>query len=94
MDKELKGALYQIIDQLNERKNTSTMFYSTHLNKRYPFYDRNGRTCKIQSANDDIIRQNIQTNLNYIKNNVIVLLEAQKNTKSKNPKVVKTNMQT
>ena len=59
MDKELKGTLYQIIDQLNERKNTSTMFYSTHLNKRYPFYDRNGRTCQIQSANDDIIRQNI-----------------------------------
>ena len=41
-------------------------FYSIFLNKIHPLYDRNGRTCKILFANDDIIRQNIYTNLNYV----------------------------
>ena len=67
MDKELiEGKLYQIIDQFNERKITSTEFYSILLNKIHPFYDGNGRTCKILFANDDIIKQNTYTNLNYI----------------------------
>ena len=67
MDKELIGdKLYQIIDQFNERKIMSTKFYSILLNKIHPFYDGNGRMCKILFANDDVIRQNIQTNLNYI----------------------------
>ena len=67
MDKELiKDKLYQILDQFNERKITSTKFYSIHLNKIYSFYDGNGRRCKILFANDDIIRQNIQGKLNYI----------------------------
>ena len=59
-DKELiEDKLYQIIDQFNERKITSTKFYSILLNKIHPFYDGNGRTCKILFANDDILRQNI-----------------------------------
>ena len=32
----------------------------------------------------------INKNLNYIENNVILLFEVQKNTESKNPKVVRT----
>ena len=60
MDKELiEDKLYQIIDQFNERKILSTKFYSILLNKIYPFYDRNGRTCKMLFANDDVTRQNI-----------------------------------
>ena len=60
MDKELiEDKLYQIIDQFNERKITSTKFYSILLNKTHPFYEGNGRTCKILFANDDIIKQNI-----------------------------------
>ena len=60
MDKELiEDKLYQIIDQFNERKITSTKFNSILLNKTHPFYDENGRTCKILFANDDIIRQNM-----------------------------------
>ena len=48
-----------MIEQFNEKKITSTKFYSMFLNKVHPFYDGNGRTCKIQFANDDIMRQNI-----------------------------------
>ena len=60
MDKELiEDKLYQIIDQFNGRKITSTKFYSILLNKIHQFYDGNGRTCKILCANDDVIRQNI-----------------------------------
>ena len=60
MDKELiEDKLYQIIDQFNERKITSTEFYSILLNKIHPFYDGNGRTCQILFANDDIIWQYI-----------------------------------
>ena len=67
MEKELiEHKLYQIIDQFMERRITSTKFYSIFLNKIHPFYDGNGRTCKILFANDDIIRQNILTNFNYI----------------------------
>ena len=67
MDKELiEDKLYQIIDQFNERKITSTEFHSILLNKIHPFYDENGRTCKILFANDDIMKQNTYTNLNYI----------------------------
>ena len=57
MDKELiEDKLYQIIDQFNERKITSTEFYSILLNKIHPFWDGNGRTCKILFANDDMIK--------------------------------------
>ena len=59
-NKELiENTFYQIIDQYNERKITSTKFYSVLLNKIDPFYDENGRTCKILFGNDDIIRENI-----------------------------------
>ena len=76
MDKELMDdKLYQIIDQFNGRKITSAKFYSIPLNKIHPLYDGNGRTCKILFANNDIIIQNISTNLNYMLNNFIVLLE-------------------
>ena len=68
MDKELIGdKLYQIIDKFNERKITSTKFYSILLNKIHPFYDVNGRMCKVLFANNDIIiTQNIYANLNCI----------------------------
>ena len=48
MDKELiEDKFYQKIDQFHERKITSTNFYSILLNEIYPFYDGNGRTCKM-----------------------------------------------
>ena len=60
MDKDLiEDMHYQIIDQFNEKKITSTKFCSILLNKIHPFYDESGRACKILFANDDIIRQNI-----------------------------------
>ena len=60
MDKELiEDKLYQIMDQFNERKIISTKFYSIPLNKMHPFYDGNGRTCKIMFANDNVIRQDV-----------------------------------
>ena len=38
MDKDfVEDRLYQIIDQINERKITSAKFYSILLNKIYPF---------------------------------------------------------
>ena len=59
-DKELvQDKLYQIIDQFNKRKITSTKFYSILLNKIHQFYYGNGRTCKILFANNDIIKQNV-----------------------------------
>ena len=75
-----------MIDQFNERKVTSTKFYSILLHKIYPFFDRNDRTCKILFASDDIIKQNIQTNLNMLS----YCLKSRKDTESKNPKVART----
>ena len=47
MDKDLiENKLHQTINQFNERKITSTKFYSILLNKIHPFYDGNGRTGK------------------------------------------------
>ena len=58
MDKELiEDKLYQIIDQFNERKITSTKSYSILLNKMHFIMEMVGRV--ILFANDDIIRQNI-----------------------------------
>ena len=58
MDKELiEDKLYQIIDQFNERKITSTKSYSILLNKMYFMMEMVERV--ILFANDDIIRQNI-----------------------------------
>ena len=51
--------LYQVINQFNERKITSTKFFSILLHKIHPLYDGNRRTCELMFANDDIIRQNI-----------------------------------
>ena len=48
-----KDKLYQIIDQLNKRKITPIKFYSIIIHKIHPFYDGNGRTCKILFANND-----------------------------------------
>ena len=60
IDKELiEDRFYQIIDQFNKRKITSTKSYSILLNKIHSFYDGNDRTCKILFANDDLKRQNI-----------------------------------
>ena len=56
--------MFDVIKEIliSEKKFTetnSTKFYSILLNKIHPFYDGNGRTCKILFANDGIIRQNI-----------------------------------
>ena len=60
IDKKLiEDQLYQIKYQFNEKKTTSTKFYSIPLNKMHPLYDGNSRTCNILFANDDVIRQNI-----------------------------------
>ena len=57
MDKDwTEDKVYQIADQFNEIKITSTSFYLILLNKAHPFYDENCRTCEIVFANDDIIR--------------------------------------
>ena len=54
MDKDLnKDKLYQTIDQLDKRKITPVKFYSIFLNKIHPFYDANGRMCKIIFADDN-----------------------------------------
>ena len=59
MDYKYIGIIDKIIDQFNERKITSTKFYSILLFKIHTFYGGIGRTCKILFANDDIIRQNM-----------------------------------
>ena len=60
MNKEvIENKLYQMIDQFNKREITSLKFYSILLYKIHPFYDGNGRTCKIMFANNDAIRQDI-----------------------------------
>ena len=51
----IEDKLYQIINQFNERKITSTKFYSMFLNKIHPFYDGNSEACKILFADDDTI---------------------------------------
>ena len=55
MDEDLTEDKTNILDELNEREVTSTKIISTLLNKIHPFYDSNGRTCKILFANDDKI---------------------------------------
>ena len=48
MDKDLiEDKLYELIDQFNERKINHRNFYFAFLSNIYPFYDGNGRTCKI-----------------------------------------------
>ena len=48
MDKDLiEDKLYQVIDQFNERKINHGDFYFALLCSIYPFYDKNGRICKI-----------------------------------------------
>ena len=42
---------------MKERKITSTKFYSILLDKIHPFYDGDGRACKILFAINDIIRK-------------------------------------
>ena len=42
-------------DQFNEKKITPIKFYSMLLNKKHPFCDGNGTTCKILFANNDKI---------------------------------------
>ena len=57
VDKEvIEDKFYQIIHQFIERNIISKKFYSILLNKIHPFYDGNGKTCKMLFANDDIIR--------------------------------------
>ena len=59
MDKYLiEDMLYQVINQFNKRKVTSTKFCSILLHKKHPLYDGNRRTCELMFANEDIIRQN------------------------------------
>ena len=48
MDKDLiKDKLNELIDQFNESKNNHRNFYFPFLGNMHPFYDDNGRTCKI-----------------------------------------------
>ena len=48
MDKDLiEDKHYKLIDQSNERKINYKDFYFALLGKISPFYDENGRTCKI-----------------------------------------------
>ena len=54
MDKNVtEDKLYQIIDQFNKRQITPIKFYSIIIHDLHPFYDGNGRSCKILFANDD-----------------------------------------
>ena len=46
----MEDKIYEIIDQLNERKIAPTKFCSTLVNKIHLFYDGNGRACKILFA--------------------------------------------
>ena len=48
IDKDLiEDKLYQLIDQFNERKINRRDFYWELLDSIHPFYEGNGRTCKI-----------------------------------------------
>ena len=48
LDKTLiKSALYQLVDEFNERKLTHDQFSNIFLDFMHPFRDGNGRTCKI-----------------------------------------------
>ena len=48
MDKELiEDKLYQLKDQSDERKINHRNFYFALLDNIHPFYDINGRNCKI-----------------------------------------------
>ena len=52
IDKDLiEDRLYQIIDQFNERKIKRVTFYWILQYEIHRFYDRNGKTCKIQFTN-------------------------------------------
>ena len=43
----IKSALYQLVDEFNERKLTYNQFSNIFLDFMHPFRDGNGRTCKI-----------------------------------------------
>ena len=48
MDKDLiEDKLYELTDQLNERKINHRDFYFTLLQNTHSLYDGNGRTCKV-----------------------------------------------
>ena len=48
MGKDLiEDKLYQLIDQLDERKTNRRYFSLALIDNIYPFHDRNGITCKI-----------------------------------------------
>ena len=48
LDKTLiKSALYQLVDEFNERKLRHDQFFNTFLDLMHPFRDGNGKTCKI-----------------------------------------------
>ena len=46
-EKLIEDKIHQVIDQFNERKITTSNFYSILVNKIHPFYDGNGTNCKI-----------------------------------------------
>ena len=57
MDKDLiEDKVYEMKDKFSERK-IMLEVYSLLLNRPHPFYDGNGRTCKILFANDDKINK-------------------------------------
>ena len=45
-EKLIEDKIHQVIDQFNERKITTSNFYSILVNKMHPFYDGNGTNCK------------------------------------------------
>ena len=48
MDKSLvEAALYSLVDQFNDRTTSHKDFCRTFLDQIHPFWDGNGRTCKI-----------------------------------------------
>ena len=53
----IEDELYEIIHQFSERKITSVKVYSILLNEIHPFYEGNGRTCKILFVCNDKINK-------------------------------------
>ena len=75
MDKDLiEDKLYQIMYQFSKRKNTPLKLYSVIIHKIHPFYDGNGRICRILFANDDNIMKLIDERKNEKNNNIKQIL--------------------
>ena len=57
LDKDLiEDKLYRIMDQFIEREITPVKFYSKIFSEIHPFFDGNGRTCKMFDNDTKIIK--------------------------------------